>query len=291
MLPATVKSHSLLCLYVLLLQCPADILSSLSPNHALQLRQAPPAAPLVDFQVYEPVLTPSGSSDQYGCIYTQTLMSYVFSNSYGAPFVGRPPPSKYPDEVGLITVLPIGDYTPPPCSWNRVTINFTVQSSGRQFDRLGIMYLSNTEVFRTSTAEPRAGSGIVWTYVKEMEHYNALWRKDQKIIFDLGNLVNDIYTGSYYTTLTATFFTVPDSQPTADIILPISAEQSSNNMGSAFSVPGQTAAVSYVLPQNIEKAVISISACGQATEVMCADCMLLAGRLKFSGILVHERFQ
>lgn len=192
-------------------------------------------------------------------------MSYVFSNSYGAPFVGELPPSNCVDEVRLIPVLRIGDYTPPPCTFNRVTMNFTVSSHGRQFDRLGIMYLNSTEVFRTSTAEPTA-DGIVWNYIKEMEQYNALWEKDQKIIFDLGNLVNDIYTGSYYTTLTATFFTIPESRPTADIILPISAELSSENMASAFSIPGQNASVSYTLPQNIERAVISLSACGQATE-------------------------
>ena len=127
------------------------------------------------------------------------------------------------------------------------------------------MYLGDIEVFRTSTAEPTA-AGIVWTYVKEMEQYNALWQKDQKIIFDLGNLINKIYTAPYYTTLSATFFTIPDSPPTAVSILPISASLSSENMGSAFSVPGQTASVSYILPQNIDRAVISISACGQASE-------------------------
>ena len=144
-------------------------------------------------------------------------------------------------------------------------MNFTVVSQGRQFDRLGLMYLGDVEVFRTSTAEPTA-AGIIWTYIKEMEQYNALWQNDQKLIFDLGNIVNSIYTGPYYTTLTATFFTVPGSQPTADTILPISAEQSSENMASAFSLPGQNASVSYTLPQNIERAVVSLSACGQATE-------------------------
>lgn len=47
----------------------------------------------------------------------------------------------------------------------------------------------------TSTAEPTA-SGIIWTYIKEMEQYNALWEKEQKIIFDLGNIVNDICESS-----------------------------------------------------------------------------------------------
>ena len=158
-----------------------------------------------------------------------------------------------------------GEYIPPPCTFNRVTMNFTVTSKGRQFDRLGLMYLGDVEVFRTSTAEPTT-NGIVWTYVKEMEQYNALWATDQKIIFDLGNLVNDIYTGPFFTTLTATFFTVPDSRPTANTILPISTKQSGANKGSAFTVPGQNALVPYTIPQNVERAVISLSACGQIAE-------------------------
>lgn len=39
----------------------------------------------------------------------------------------------------------IGDYAPPPCSFNRVTMNFTVTSRGRQFDRLALMYLGDIE--------------------------------------------------------------------------------------------------------------------------------------------------
>lgn len=147
--PAIINSHCLLCLYVFMLQWAANALSLQNPDHALPKRQTPAPTPLVDFQVYEPVLTPSGTSDQYGCIYTQTLMSYVFSNSYGAPFVGRLSPSKSPDQVRLIIVLRIGEYTPPPCSFNRVTMNFTVTSQGRQFDRLGLMYLGDIEVFRS----------------------------------------------------------------------------------------------------------------------------------------------
>ena len=159
----------------------------------------------------------------------------------------------------------VGEYTPPPCTFNRVTMNFTVTSQGRQFDRLGLMYLGDIEVFRTSTAEPTA-NGIVWTYIKEMEQYKTLWATDQKIIFDLGNLIDSTYTGPFITTLTATFFTVPDSQAMADSILPISAERSASNLGSAFSVPDQTASVSYQLPQDVERAVISLSACGQIGE-------------------------
>lgn len=144
-------------------------------------------------------------------------------------------------------------------------MNLTVTSRGRQFDRLGLMYLGDIEVFRTSTAEPTS-NGIVWTYIKEMDQYNVLWKTEQKIIFDLGNLINEIYTGTFNTTLTASFFTVPDSQDSSDLILPISAKKSSTNVGSAFSLPSQVASVAYQLPKNINRAVVSISACGQSAE-------------------------
>lgn len=78
------------------------------------------------FQVHQPVLTPSGptlddaaagddddaagSSAADSC--SVVLMDHVFAYSYGAPFVGA--------------------YTPPDCEFNRVVINFTVVSEGRQ---------------------------------------------------------------------------------------------------------------------------------------------------------------
>ena len=63
--------------------------SEAHPDYVVETRQAPLAAsPLVDFQVYEPVLTPTGPTNQYGCVYTQLLMEHVFGFSYGMPFVG-----------------------------------------------------------------------------------------------------------------------------------------------------------------------------------------------------------
>ncbi|KAG8525278.1 hypothetical protein KY384_008922 [Bacidia gigantensis] len=199
---------------------------------------------LVNFEVYEPVFTPE-DTNQNGCIYKTTLMEHVFENSYGFPFIGT--------------------HKPPPCAFNRVTMNFTVTVKGRQFDRLGIMYLGDIEVFRTSTSEPTA-NGIVWTYVKEMDHFNTLWKTDQKIIFDLPNNVNEIYTGLLHTTLTATFFSVPENKAVADEILPITAKGSLRNSGSVFTVPNDAAKVSYPLNGSYKRAVVSLAATGQQGE-------------------------
>ncbi|KAF1922037.1 peptide N-acetyl-beta-D-glucosaminyl asparaginase amidase A-domain-containing protein [Ampelomyces quisqualis] len=189
-------------------------------------------------QVTPPVLRPDN-------LCQQTLMVHTFAFSYGQPFVGN--------------------YYPPPCDFNRVALEFTVTSAGRQFDRLAVMYLDDIEIFRTSTAEPTA-NGIIWTYTKDVSAYSTLFNARHKIVFDLGNLIDDIYTGTWNTTLVATFFKADNTLDPADVIIPISAHKSAANKASAFIVPESKAIDSLQLPKNTKKAVFSISACGQSAE-------------------------
>ena len=199
------------------------------------------APPLEVFQVYKP--PPVLTSDDNTC--SQLLMQHVFAYSYGMPFVAS--------------------YAPPSCPFNTVTINLTVTSAGRQFDRLALMYLGDVEVFRTSTAEPTT-TGIVWTYTKDMSAYLSLWKQAQTLIFDLGNLVDSTYTGSFNATLTASFSTRKDPPLFADLILPISAQQSADNGTSAFILPTDSATTMQTIPFGMSRAMVSLSACGQATE-------------------------
>lgn len=194
------------------------------------------------FEVEPPVLTPSASC-------SQVLMVHSFAFSYGMPFVG--------------------DYTPPSCDFNRVVMNFTVTSAGRQFDRLALMYFGDTEVWRTSTAEPVNPPGIRWEYHKDMTEYLSLWKTPQKLIFDLGNLIDDKYTGPFNTTLTAIFFKAEDNTgaaPPSDLIIPISKRQGAANAASQFTLPADDATNTISFPRNVRRAVFSVSACGQATE-------------------------
>ncbi len=144
-------------------------------------------------------------------------------------------------------------------------LNFTVTSRGRQFDRLGMLFLGDIEIFRTSTAEPTS-QGIQWTYTKDVSDHLALFRRPQKIIFELGNLIDDTYTASFNTTLTATLVNDPSVPVAADRIIPISARRSAMDSGSSFSIPGENATNEVVLPQNLARALVSLSACGQADE-------------------------
>jgi Peptide N-acetyl-beta-D-glucosaminyl asparaginase amidase A len=126
--------------------------------------------------------------------------------------------------------------------------------------------LNDTEVWRTSTAEPTK-NGIIWTYSKDVSNYLSLWQQHQKIIFDLGNLIDDTYTGSYNTTLSAVFFTTEDHRPAADVVVPISKRLSGQDQPSAYQIPQQGPAKnSLAIPRNVQRAIFTISACGQADE-------------------------
>ncbi|CAG8981201.1 hypothetical protein HYALB_00013646 [Hymenoscyphus albidus] len=177
------------------------------------------------------------------------LMQSVFASSFGKPFVG--------------------DYRPPPrcmADADVVMMNLTVTTRGQQFDRLAIMYFGASEVFRTSTEEPKR-DGIVWTYVKDMSEYMYFWKSPQTLIFDLPNQTNVNLTGVFNTTLTATFLKLPNlssQTPPATLILPIS--NGNTTSPSVFRVPENTALTTLKIPRNTNRAVFSLSATGQGDE-------------------------
>lgn len=146
----------------------------------------------------------------------------------------------------------------------------TVTSQGRQFDRLATMWLGDVEIFRTSTAEPKPAPGITWNYMKDMTAYHSLWTKDQKVIFDLGNLINEKYTGPFNVTISAHFFNMtffsPHPKP-ADLVIPVSALKSNDNQPSAFSFPNDKAAVVIEKPpRNVKAAIFTVAATAQGEE-------------------------
>ncbi|KAK4191197.1 peptide N-acetyl-beta-D-glucosaminyl asparaginase amidase A-domain-containing protein [Podospora australis] len=227
------------------------------------------------FEVAQPVLLPSGPADSDGStakdaqeegLCVKLLMRRDFAWSYHDPF--------------------IGEYTPPDCKFNRVVLNFSSVSVGRQYDRLAIMYFGDTEVWRTSTAQPTIPPGISWIYLKDMTEYLYFWKQKQKIIFDLGNLINEKYTGIFNTTMTAIFYydeTEREQAPPSDLIIPISARQAANNAVSQFTLPAQEATNTIdSFPQNAKRAVFSVSANGQASEEFWWSNVLQQDTLAFN---------
>ncbi|KAI5862428.1 peptide N-acetyl-beta-D-glucosaminyl asparaginase amidase A-domain-containing protein [Durotheca rogersii] len=224
-------------------------------------------APLECFQVAEPVLTheglkfrdaalqqiaaptPAGSSTGADAS-TVLLFEHSFTNSYGYPFVGN--------------------YTPPDHDFDRVVLNFTVLVRGRQYDRTGVLYLGDTEVWRTTTAEPTS-YGIRWVWLKDVTPFLSLWKRPQTLIFDLENIVDNTYTGILNTTLTATFFKGPvgaggSGRAPADLIIPISEGTGSTGEPSQFTYPEQEATSTVSFPRNANRAVFTVDVKGQGDE-------------------------
>lgn len=176
-----------------------------------------------------------------------TLMEHQFANSYGSPFVA--------------------DYIPPDCDFDRVVINFTVEVKGRQYDRWGTVYLGDINIFSTSTAEPTS-YGITWTWLKDVTPYLSLWNEPQTLIFELDNVITDVYTGLLNSTLTATFFksTVQTGEHApADLILPVSALKSPVT-ASFWTYPEENASISLQFPQNVNRAVFAANVKAQGSD-------------------------
>lgn len=99
-----------------------------------------------------------------------------------------------------------------------------------------------------------------------MTNFLPLFKTDQTIIFDLNNVVNEIYTAPFNVTLSAAFFTADDSIVPADLIVPISKRQGDAGQPSYFSVPQETATNDLTIPRNVKRAVFTVAATGQAQE-------------------------
>src|SRR5690348_3851835 len=119
---------------------------------------------------------------------TVTAMRHDFANSYGQPFTG--------------TLAPPADCPGP---WTKVVLDWTGSVAGRQFDRLVNVFVGNTEVFRSSTPEPTP-TGITWHVEKDISAFIPLLRDPQPLSVDLGNIVDDTYTGIFHVTMTVTYY-------------------------------------------------------------------------------------
>ncbi|KAF3070397.1 Peptide-N4-(N-acetyl-beta-glucosaminyl)asparagine amidase A [Daldinia childiae] len=102
-----------------------------------------------------------------------------------------------------------------------------------------------------------------------MTIWHPLLAQNQKIILDLGNLIDgDRYTGFFNVTLEALYYDdkyAAGFRP-AQHIYPISAQSSSNNTTSLFSLPSDSGSVDLTIPRNAKNAIVSVMASGNGAE-------------------------
>lgn len=157
----------------------------------------------------------------------------------------------------------------------------TVTSAGINYDRLSLLYFGDIEMWRHTTAMP-VRTGIYYTFSKDMTAYTPLLRTQQKVILQLDNIYDSVFTGNFNVTITALYYD-DDAASSAqqqqqqqdgaasavnppDAILPISSRSSAQNATSVFSLPDDDARVSLTLPRNAARAVVSVFASGNGNE-------------------------
>lgn len=157
-------------------------------------------------------------------------------------------------------------YSPPSgCDFTTVIFNMSITSSGINYDRLGLLYLGDVEVWRTTTGMP-VRTGIFYNFLKDVTVFDALLRTEQKVIMQLDNIYNDVFTVNFNVTVTALYYDDDKVFTPASTILPISSKQSSANKSSVISLPDGNASVSVTFPRNVERAVVSFIASGNGAE-------------------------
>lgn len=167
----------------------------------------------------------------------------------------------------------------------------TVASLGINYDRLAHLFLSDIEVWRTSTAMPTR-RGIFSSTYKDVTIFSALLRAEPKVILALDNRQDAVFTAGWNVSLTALYFNDQDQAPVftpAPVILPLSARLSAQDKPSLFSLPDDAAlaAVPATLPRNAARAVVHVLASGNADEEFWFHAVPSSLTRTFAGRSLH----
>ncbi|CAO1628161.1 unnamed protein product [Sympodiomycopsis kandeliae] len=223
----------------------------------------PDRPPLVNFENNVPPRRQQ--DDQIYEEVTVKLFTRSFANSYGKA-------ENYTYDP--ISLLPTQYHDPQ--RWTSISLTQYGTARGRQFDRLGSLYLNAVEIWRTDNPEPvNTTGGIVWTTIKDVSKYYQLFKDKGEVVFDYPNIVDDTYTAPLNITVSLTVQQLKQDQPekngcgekntmplykTTPHLWPISKD------GRMFNVPEDTAVSSLTTPQNAVKALIEVYASGTAQD-------------------------
>ncbi|WP_025355220.1 peptide-N4-asparagine amidase [Kutzneria albida] len=214
---------------------------------APQAAAAPADRVVTDYQDPVQALPPVSRPPTPSC--TVTAMKHTFANSYGQPYVG--------------TLAPPAQCAGP---WTKVVLSWTASSKGRQYDRLAGLWIGGAEVLRTSTPEPDP-SGITWHFDRDITEFSPLLHRAQPFVMDLGNVVNQTYTGPYDVEVTVTYYQADRAHPApeqADTVLPLAAD--AGQPGWQALPDGKNYTAQVTVPANTAKLTAQVYARGGGCE-------------------------
>ncbi|KAJ7151570.1 peptide N-acetyl-beta-D-glucosaminyl asparaginase amidase A-domain-containing protein [Mycena filopes] len=212
----------------------------------------PTVAPLIDLQVFAPPAIPkNGQSCKV------TLLEHSFGDgSFNAPAIVNyiPPTDPSCGDVGR---------------WATISLNLSVYSIGTQYDRLSAIYLSHSEIWRSSSAEPTK-TGTIWNTIKDVTHFTPLFAKAGDLMMDFSNIIAPdlLLDGVFDVILSATFYAATHDFPaavTSDTIIPLS--NLNPTLPNFFTVADDIGGVTNVtLPDSAVEAYVEIFCSGNSAE-------------------------
>lgn len=147
-------------------------------------------------------------------------------------------------------------------------------TTGRQFDRTANIWLGAVNLYFGTTQEPSATVAPNWRIERDISDYQSLLATPQGGKIDLGNVVNETYTGILHGSAEIRFYPVAANWPAPprrpDLILPLA----SSPLGGSTDVVGNAEfSRSFNLPRNIERVFLDVVAQSQAADEFWMTCV------------------
>lgn len=166
-------------------------------------------------------------------------------------------------------------YTPPancPGPWQKVVFsaNFAV-TAGVQFDRTGNIFVGGVPIYFGTTAEPSSDFGPNWHVETDLTEYSNLFATAQSGQVDLGNLVNDQYTGIISGSAILQFYPGTPATAPFDSVLPLSASADGGTV--TLNTSADTLSGTFTLPMNVVGAYADLYLQSQSSDEFWYTCV------------------
>ncbi len=169
-------------------------------------------------------------------------------------------------------------YTPPaacPGPWAKVILaaDFSI-NQGRQFDRTANIWIGPTNIYFGTTAEPSHNVARHWHVERDLTDYSSIFTTTQAGTVDLGNLVNQTYTGILHGSATLLFYPLAPSQTaprTADQVIAFSGGSTGGTV--ALNTTADLLEQTLTLPTNITSLYFDVFAQSQSNDEFWYTCV------------------
>ncbi|HEX4960220.1 MAG TPA: peptide-N4-asparagine amidase [Thermoanaerobaculia bacterium] len=195
-----------------------------------------------------------------------------------------PRPQTTPCAVQIFSNFQFADFSPKPFTyappagckgpWAKVVLEADFScTKGRQFDRTAQIAIGHVNVYFGTTSEPSSSVSPSWHVERDLTDYSPLFKTAQSGEVNLGNLVNDTFTGVLSGSARLLFYpssrTVPAPR-TADLVFPMATDPGGAVL---LDKTANVLAPTFTLPRNVEGAFLDVITQSQSSDEFWYTCV------------------